>query len=299
MNTPAEIKVDVVAPEGVVMHGPTREHVGDDPYQDDPRVLTAYNGFSPSGDVTADVVYANYGRPEDFKKLKELGVETKGKIAIVRYGVNFRGVKPFVASENGCVGVIIYSDPWDDGYYKGDKYPKGPWRPDTAVQRGSVQYLFRYPGDPTTPGIASLPDLPDSKRTPPEQATDLTKIPTTPLSYADATPILANLGGPESSDLNCIASRSAGQQAHTARAGDGPDEDSDHSVVVCRRHADPGEPGRTGVAARVAGGVAVYLSRGRGAGESSHAAEAELSVDHHLRRDRHGEGQRGSRAGRS
>ena len=198
MNTPAEIKVDLVAPEGVVMHGPTREHVSDDPYQDDPRVLTAYNGFSPSGDVTADVVYANYGRPEDFKKLKELGVETKGKIAIVRYGANFRGVKPFVASEYGCVGVLIYSDPWDDGYFKGDKYPKGPWRPDTAVQRGSVQYLFRYPGDPTTPGIASLPDLPDSKRTPPEQATDLTKIPTTPLSYADASPILANLGGPES-----------------------------------------------------------------------------------------------------
>ena len=89
-------------------------------------MVTAYNGFSPSGDVTADVVYANYGRPEDFKKLKEMGIETKGKIAIVRYGMNFRGVKPFVASEYGCVGVIIYSDPWDDGYFKGDKYPKGP-----------------------------------------------------------------------------------------------------------------------------------------------------------------------------
>ena len=198
MNLPAEIHVDLVAPAGVVMHGPAREHVnGDDPYQNDPRVLTAYNGFSPSGDVTADVVYANYGRPEDFKKLKEMGVETKGKIAIVRYGQNFRGVKPYVASEYGCVGVLIYSDPWDDGYFKGDKYPKGPWRPDTAVQRGSVQYLSRYPGDPTTPGIASVPDLPDSKRTPPDQATDLTKIPTTPLSYGDASPIMANLGGAE------------------------------------------------------------------------------------------------------
>ena len=136
MNVPAEIHVDLVAPAGVVMHGPAREHVnGDDPFQNDPRVLTAYNAFSPSGDVTADVVYANYGRPEDFKKLKELGVETKGKIAIVRYGQNFRGVKPYVASEYGCVGVLIYSDPWDDGYFKGDKYPKGPWRPETAVQR--------------------------------------------------------------------------------------------------------------------------------------------------------------------
>ena len=199
MNVPAEIHVDLVAPAGVVMHGPAREHVnGDDPFQNDPRVLTAYNAFSPSGDVAADVVYANYGRPEDFKKLKEMGVETKGKIAIVRYGQNFRGVKPYVASEYGCVGVLIYSDPWDDGYFKGDKYPKGPWRPDSAVQRGSVQYLSRYPGDPTTPGIASLPDLPDSKRTPPDQATDLTKIPTTPLSYGDASPIMANLGGPES-----------------------------------------------------------------------------------------------------
>lgn len=199
MNLPAEIKVDVVAPAGVVMHGPSREHVnGDDPYQNDSRVLTAYNAFSPSGDVTADVVYANYGRPEDFKKLKEMGVDLKGKIAIVRYGQNFRGVKPFVASEYGCAGVIIYSDPWDDGYFKGDKYPQGPYRPDTAVQRGSIQYLFRYPGDPTTPGIASVPDLPDSQRTPPDQATDMPKIPTTPLSYADASPILANLGGPES-----------------------------------------------------------------------------------------------------
>jgi N-acetylated-alpha-linked acidic dipeptidase len=198
MNMPAEIHVDLVAPEGVVMHGPTREHVSDDPYQDDPRVVTPYNAFSPSGDVTADVVYANYGRPEDFKKLKEMGVDLKGKIAIVRYGQNFRGVKPFVATEYGCVGVIIYSDPWDDGYFKGDKYPKGPYRPDTGVQRGSIQYLSRYPGDPTTPGIASVPDLPDSKRISPDQATDMPRIPTTPLSYADAAPILANLGGAES-----------------------------------------------------------------------------------------------------
>ncbi len=198
MNLPAEIKVDLVAPQGVTKHGPSPEHVSDDPYQDDPRVTTAFNEYSPSGDVTADVVYANYGRLEDFKKLQEMGVEVKGKIVIVRYGMNFRGVKPYVAEKFGAVGVIIYSDPWDDGYFKGDKYPAGPMRPDSAVQRGSIQYLFRYPGDPTTPGIASLPDLPDSKRTPPEQATDLTKVPTTPLSYQDATPIMANLGGPDS-----------------------------------------------------------------------------------------------------
>ncbi len=198
MNLPGEIKVDVVAPEGVTMHGPSPEHVSDDPYQDDPRVSTAFNEYSPSGDVTAEVVYANYGRLEDFKKLQEMGVEVKGKIVIVRYGMNFRGVKPYVAEQFGAAGVIIYSDPWDDGYFKGDPYPKGPMRPPSGVQRGSIQYLFRYPGDPTTPGIASLPDLPDSKRTPPDKATDLTKVPTTPLSYQDAAPIMANLGGPDS-----------------------------------------------------------------------------------------------------
>ena len=170
------------------MHGPSPERVSDDPFQDDPRILPAFNEYSPSGDVTADVVYANYGRPEDFKKLQEMGIDVKGKIVIVRYGENFRGVKPFLASQYGAAGVIIYSDPWDDGYFKGDKYPKGPWRPDTAVQRGSVQYLFRYPGDPTTPGIASVPDLPTASAFRPSSATDLPKIPVTPLSYADATP---------------------------------------------------------------------------------------------------------------
>ena len=198
MALPLDIRVDVVSPSNVIMHGPSPEHVSDDPFQDDPRILPAFNEYSPSGDVTADVVYANYGRPEDFAKLKEMGIDLKGKIVIVRYGEVFRGVKPFLAAQYGAAGVIIYSDPWDDGYFKGDKYPKGPWRPDTAVQRGSVQYLFRYPGDPTTPGIASVPELPASKRVSPEAATDLTRIPVTPLSYADATPIMANLGGPES-----------------------------------------------------------------------------------------------------
>jgi N-acetylated-alpha-linked acidic dipeptidase len=198
MAMPLDIRVDVVAPEGVTMHGPSPERVSEDPFQKDPRILPAFNEYSASGDVTADVVYANYGRAEDFKKLQEMGIDVKGKIVIVRYGEVFRGVKPFLAEQYGAAGVIIYSDPWDDGYFKGDKYPQGPWRPDTAVQRGSVQYLFRYPGDPTTPGIASVPDLPASKRVAPEQATDLPKIPVTPLSYADATPILSHLGGPES-----------------------------------------------------------------------------------------------------
>ena len=198
MNYPAEIRVDMTAPPGVEMHGPQREHVDDDPFQDDPRVVTPYNGMSPSGDAEADVVYANYGAPADFDKLKQLNVDVRGKIVIVRYGENFRGVKAFVAQERGAAGVIIYSDPKDDGYYRGDPYPKGPWRPATGVQRGSIGYMFQFPGDPTTPGIASTPSLPDSKRISPADSEQLPKIPVTPLSYADAAPILEHLGGPAS-----------------------------------------------------------------------------------------------------
>jgi N-acetylated-alpha-linked acidic dipeptidase len=198
MNYPLEISVDVTAPAGVQMHGPTREHVDGDPYDDDPRVVMPFNGMSPSGDAEADVVYANYGTPEDFEKLDKLKINVRGKIVLVRYGQNFRGVKEFIAQEHGAAGVIIYSDPFDDGWRRGDKYPDGPWRPDTGVQRGSVGYMFEFPGDPTTPGIPSLPSLPDSKRTPPEQSAQMPKIPVTPLSYHDASPILQHLGGPDS-----------------------------------------------------------------------------------------------------
>ncbi len=163
-NYPSEIHVDMTAPAGVEMHGPRREHVDGDPFCDDPRVITPYNAMSPSGDAEADVVYANYGTPDDFDKLKQMNVDVRGKIVIVRYGQNFRGVKAFVAQERGAAGVIIYSDPKDDGFYRGDAYPKGPWRPASGVQRGSIGYMFQFPGDPTTPGIAATPNLPDSKR---------------------------------------------------------------------------------------------------------------------------------------
>ena len=198
MNYPAEISVDVTAPPGVEMHGPTREHVDGDPYDNDPRVVMPFNSMSPSGDVEADVVYANYGTPEDFEKLDKLKIDVRGKIVLMRYGQNFRGVKEFIAQQHGAAGVIIYSDPFDDGWRRGDKYPDGPWRPDTGVQRGSVGYMFEFPGDPTTPGIASLPSLPDSQRTAPEQSAQIPKIPVTPLSYHDAYPILQHLGGPDS-----------------------------------------------------------------------------------------------------
>ncbi len=198
INYPVEISVDITAPAGVEMHGPTREHVEGDPYDGDPRVVMPFNGMSPSGDAEADVVYANYGTPEDFEKLEKLKVDVRGKIVLVRYGQNFRGVKEFIAQEHGAAGVIIYSDPFDDGWRRGDKYPDGPWRPDTGVQRGSVGYMFEFPGDPTTPGIASLPSLPDSKRIAPQQSAQMPKIPVTPLSYHDALPILQHLDGPDS-----------------------------------------------------------------------------------------------------
>src|SRR3984957_14709045 len=198
INYPQEINVDLTAPAGVEMHGPTREHVDGDSFQDDSRVVLPFNGMSPSGDVEADIVYANYGTPEDFEKLDKLKIDVRGKIVLVRYGQNFRGVKVLVAQEHGAAGVIIYSDPADDGWRRGDKYPEGPWRPDTGVQRGSVGYMFEFPGDPTTPGVASVPSLPDSKRTPPQQSAQLPKIPTTPLSYGDAWPILEHLTGPDS-----------------------------------------------------------------------------------------------------
>ena len=195
-NYPKQIHVDMTAPAGVEMHGPHPEHVDDDPFQDDPRITPAFNGMSPSGDAEADVVYANYGTPEDFDKLKQMNVDVRGKIVIVRYGQNFRGVKAFVAQERGAAGVIIYSDPKDDGYYRGDAYPKGPWRPASGVQRGSIGFMFQFPGDPTTPGIASTPSLADSKRISPADSAQLPRIPVTPLSYADASPILEHLGGP-------------------------------------------------------------------------------------------------------
>ncbi|MGB8536377.1 MAG: M28 family metallopeptidase [Acidobacteriaceae bacterium] len=197
LNLPQEVFLEATNAEGkILMTGPTREHVDTDAYQDDPRVLPAFNGSSPSCDVTAEAVYVNYGRPEDFKRLEDLHISVAGKIVLVRYGMNFRGVKVYLAQQRGAAGVIIYSDPADDGYFQGDKYPHGPWRPDTGVQRGSVQYMFKYPGDATTPDVASTPGLPASKRLPLSQITSLPTIPSMPLSYHDAAPILENLGGP-------------------------------------------------------------------------------------------------------
>lgn len=195
MNQPKVVKVEAFDTAGKeLMSGPTPEHVEGDPFDNDPRVVMAFNGSSGSGDVTGEAVYANYGRLEDFDELEKQHIDLHGKIVIVRYGANFRGVKVYIAERRGAIGVIIYSDPQDDGYYKGDMYPLGPWRPESGVQRGSVQYLFKYPGDPETPGVASTPDLPDSARVNPEG--NQPHIISIPLSYRDAAPILKELKGP-------------------------------------------------------------------------------------------------------
>ena len=169
------------------------EFIAEDPSSSHPRIIPLFNGYSASGDVTAPLVYVNYGLPPDYEALKRVGVDVKGKIAIARYGNSFRGVKAKVAEQHGAVGLIIYSDPADDGYGQGDVYPKGPWRPASSAQRGSVQYLFEYPGDPLTPGKPSLPGVPRLKR---EEATDLTKLPVQPISYGDARKLLEVLRGP-------------------------------------------------------------------------------------------------------
>ena len=195
LNWPKTVKVEAWDEAGKqLMSGPTREHVDGDPFDNDPRVVMPFNGSSGSGDVTSQVVYANYGRLEDFKKLDAMHIDLHGKIVICRYGANFRGVKVYLAEQRGAAGVLIYSDPQDDGYYKGDPWPVGPWRPATGVQRGSVQYLFKYPGDPETPGVASTLDLPDSSRVPPDG--NQPHIISIPISYHDAAPILEALKGP-------------------------------------------------------------------------------------------------------
>jgi N-acetylated-alpha-linked acidic dipeptidase len=164
-----------------------------DPTSASRKIIPLFNGYSASGDVTAPLVYVNYGLPGDYEALKKAGVDVRGRIALARYGNSFRGVKAKVAEQNGAVGLIIYSDPAEDGYMQGDVYPNGPWRPDQSAQRGSVEYIFEYPGDPLTPGTPSIAGTPRLKM---EEATNLPRIPVQPISYGDARLLLEPLRGP-------------------------------------------------------------------------------------------------------
>jgi len=155
--------------------------------------LPTYNCWSADGDVTGELVFVNYGLPEDYETLRQLGIDVKGKIVIAKYGRSWRGIKPKVAQENGAIGCIIYSDPAEDGYAQGDVYPEGAFKNKYGVQRGSVLDMPVYPGDPLTPGIGHSQD---AKKLAQNEATNLLKIPVIPIGYADAEPLLRSLAGP-------------------------------------------------------------------------------------------------------
>ena len=184
----------------VEMVGPTRSAMSikepalaEDPDSNDADSTPVFNAYSADGDATGEVVYVNYGMPADYDRLKELGVDVKGKIVLARYGGGWRGIKPKVAYEHGAIGCLIYSDPRDDGYFQGDVYPAGAYRPEQGVQRGSVMDMPVHPGDPLTPGWAAEPG---GKKLARESSATILKIPVLPISYGDALPLLKALKGP-------------------------------------------------------------------------------------------------------
>lgn len=189
---PSSVSVELVAPEE--FRAKLREPaLAEDPDTGNSGLLPVYSAYSGDGEVTAPLVYVNYGVPEDYDKLRRLGIDVRGKVVIARYGKSWRGTKPKVAQENGAAACIIYSDPRDDGFFQGDVYPKGPFRPPDSVQRGSVMDMPLYVGDPLTPGWASEPG---ARRIPREQAATILRIPVLPMSYGDALRLMRHLGGP-------------------------------------------------------------------------------------------------------
>src|SRR5205085_2976066 len=189
--TPKERVVELIAPEKyqAKLKEPA---LAEDADSSDENQLPTYNAYSGEGDVTAPLVYVNYGVPADYEVLQRLNVDVKGKIVIARYGGSWRGIKPKVAYEHGAGGCWIYSDPADDGYGQGDPYPKGAYRPKDGVQRGSVMDMPVYPGDPLTPGVGATKD---AKRLDRKDAITIMKIPVLPISYEDALPLLQSLSG--------------------------------------------------------------------------------------------------------
>jgi N-acetylated-alpha-linked acidic dipeptidase len=167
--------------------------LAEDPDSNDADLTPTFNAYSGDGDVTGEVVYVNYGMPADYDRLEKLGISVKGKVVLARYGGGWRGIKPKVAYEHGAVGCLIYSDPRDDGYFQGDVYPAGAFRPEQGVQRGSVMDMPVHPGDPLSPGWASEPG---AKKLAQADAITILKIPVMPISYGDALPLLKAMTGP-------------------------------------------------------------------------------------------------------
>jgi N-acetylated-alpha-linked acidic dipeptidase len=190
--TPKERALELVAPMRFTAKLEEPTVTGDSTSSQHNEQLPTYNAYSIDGDVTGPLVYVNYGVPEDYEQLERLGVSVKGAIVIARYGSSWRGIKPKVAAEHGAVGCLIYSDPHEDGYFRGLDYPAGPFRPKDGVQRGSVMDMPIYPGDPLTPGVGATPG---ARRLALSEVQTLTKIPVLPISYADAQPLLAAMAG--------------------------------------------------------------------------------------------------------
>ena len=189
---PGRRRIDVVAPDTLKLEV-EEEKIRGDQWADKPGILPAYNAYSPSGDVTGEIVYVNYGIPADYDTLKKLGIDVKGKIVLARYGGSWRGIKPKVAAEHGAIACIIYSDPHEDGYFQGDVYPDGPFRGWGMIQRGSVMDMPRYPGDPSTPGRPSKPGV---ERLAMDKIETFAPIPVQPMSYRDGLELLKRLKGP-------------------------------------------------------------------------------------------------------
>src|SRR5690348_2775168 len=190
--TPKERALELVAPTRFTAKLAEPTEPGDPTSAQHQEQLPSYNAYSIDGDVTAPLVYVNFGVPDDYEMLDRLGVSVKGAIVIARYGGSWRGIKPKVAAEHGAVGCLIYSDPHEDGYFQGPDFPAGPFRPKDGVQRGSVMDMPVRAGDPLTPNVGATAN---ARRLPLNQVETLTKIPVLPISYGDAEPLLAALGG--------------------------------------------------------------------------------------------------------
>lgn len=192
LPTPRVREVELVAPVQYTA-GLTEDTIPGDPSTAmTDSLLPPYNAFSRDGEVEAELVFVNYGIPEDYEVLERYGIDVAGKIAIAKYGRSWRGIKPKLAGEKGAIGTIIYSDPADDGYGRGDVYPKGPFKNESGVQRGSVMDMPTYPGDVLTPGEGAIPGARRLRR---EEAPTITRIPVLPISYRDALPLLSAMGG--------------------------------------------------------------------------------------------------------